>query len=312
MSKYASIFTNVIDGVVKQGSVTQALEVRDSLVIYNGGKDVKIAKIATSGLADYSRKDGFTKGSATLDWETHTFTQDRGRRFDIDVMDEDETNFVESASTLLGEFTRTEIIPEIDAYRLSKIAGKAYAHGSANYSVDTVTEANALAVINGAIAKTLDLGYVAEEIICYIAYPIYNALINSEKLAKKLDVGVRTADGAVEQRFYKLNGVELAPVVSGRMKSGYVFNAGTDGGDETDGGFTAKDGAVAVNFLVVPRRGALAIVKHSISKVIPPELNQTSDGYIVALRVYHDIFFPDNASKGIIASFATAPSGDSF
>lgn len=49
-------------------------------------------------------------------------TQDRGRTFQLDAVDVDETNFALVAGNVMGEFQRTKVIPEIDAYRYSKIA----------------------------------------------------------------------------------------------------------------------------------------------------------------------------------------------
>lgn len=49
-------------------------------------------------------------------------TQDRGRSFSFDENAVDETNFVLTAATVMGEFQRTKVIPEIDAYRYSTIA----------------------------------------------------------------------------------------------------------------------------------------------------------------------------------------------
>ena len=48
-------------------------------------------------------------------------TMDRGRKFLLDKMDVDETDFVASATTVMGEFQRTQVIPEVDAYRYSRI-----------------------------------------------------------------------------------------------------------------------------------------------------------------------------------------------
>lgn len=42
--------------------------------------------------------------------------------FQLDPMDVDENNFVTTAAAVMGEFQRTFVIPEIDAYRISKIA----------------------------------------------------------------------------------------------------------------------------------------------------------------------------------------------
>ena len=43
------------------------------------------------GLADYSRNSGYVKGDVTLTNETVTFNYDRGRKFSVDNMDNEET-----------------------------------------------------------------------------------------------------------------------------------------------------------------------------------------------------------------------------
>lgn len=68
------------------------------------------------GLADYDRQEGYTDGAVNLKYETKTMTQDRGRRFTLDAMDVNESNFVATASSVMGEFQRTHVVPEIDAY----------------------------------------------------------------------------------------------------------------------------------------------------------------------------------------------------
>lgn len=73
-------------------------------------------------MGDYDRDNGYQRGSVTLEYETRKMTQDRGRLFQLDPMDINEANFIPTASAVMGEFQRTQVIPEIDAYRISKIA----------------------------------------------------------------------------------------------------------------------------------------------------------------------------------------------
>ena len=72
-------------------------------------------------MGKYDRNNGYNQGSITLSYETKTMTQDRGRKFQLDAMDVNETNFVATAATVMGEFQRVHVVPEIDAYRLSKL-----------------------------------------------------------------------------------------------------------------------------------------------------------------------------------------------
>jgi hypothetical protein len=271
---------------------------------YDGGRSIEIADLAVDGLANYSRADGYASGNASLTWSSYNFRQDRGRRFDLDSMDINESAFVADASVLLSEFGRTQIAPELDVYRFSEIAKKAYGLGTTNYtSALTVTKSNVFEKLTDDITKAVDGGFEPSELIAYMPWSVYNLLVNSSDIQKRLDVGTRSEADGVETRFYKLNGVELVPVMGNRMKSGYTFG-------ET--GFAALSGAIAINWLIVPKGGAVAIVKHNVTKVIAPEQNQKYDGYSVYARVYHDIFFPKNKAKGIIASFSGTAAAGAF
>lgn len=73
-------------------------------------------------MGDYDRDNGYQRGSVTLEYETRKMTQDRGRLFQLDPMDINENNFVTTAGAVMGEFQRVQVVPEIDAYRISKIA----------------------------------------------------------------------------------------------------------------------------------------------------------------------------------------------
>lgn len=121
----ATNFQKALDVLAVREAVTGWMEANAGQVKYTGGAEVKIPKMSVQGLGDYDRDNGYLMGSATLEYETKKMTQDRGRKFQLDSMDVDETNFVTTASSVMGEFQRTKVIPEIDAYRLSKIATEA-------------------------------------------------------------------------------------------------------------------------------------------------------------------------------------------
>lgn len=116
----ATIFQTTLDQIATQEALTGWMEANAGQVIYNGGAEVKIPKINMDGMADYDRDAGYTQGGVTLTFGTYTMTQDRGRKFQLDAMDVNENNFVTTGATVMGEFQRTKVIPEIDAYRLSK------------------------------------------------------------------------------------------------------------------------------------------------------------------------------------------------
>ena len=125
--EYSKIFQTELDKVAVQDMVTGWMDGNAGQVKYTGGKEVKIPKLSVDGLADYGREGntGFVGGDVTFEYETKSMTQDRGRGFAIDANDVDETGFVATAGVIMGEFQRTKVTPEIDAYRLSKLSALA-------------------------------------------------------------------------------------------------------------------------------------------------------------------------------------------
>ena len=121
----AKLFQQSLDKQMLVGATSGWMEANASQVKYNGGDTVRMPKITTSGLATYSRDEGFNQGSVTLSYDDYKLTQDRGRTFHLDAMDIDESNFVASAGNVMGEFQRLQVIPEVDAYRYSRIAALA-------------------------------------------------------------------------------------------------------------------------------------------------------------------------------------------
>ena len=54
-------------------------------------------------------------------------------------MDINENNFVTTAAAVMGEFQRTQVVPEIDAYRISKLATETIAANKAGMVVKGYT-----------------------------------------------------------------------------------------------------------------------------------------------------------------------------
>ena len=118
----ATLFQNTLDQIAVQEATTGWMDANAGQVIYNGGAEVKIPKINIQGMGNYDRDNGYQQGSVTLEYETKKMTQDRGRLFQLDPIDVNENNFVTTAAAAMGEFQRTQVVPEIDAYRISKLA----------------------------------------------------------------------------------------------------------------------------------------------------------------------------------------------
>ena len=141
------------------------MEANAGQVRYSGGAEVKIPKIALQGLGAYDRDNGYQQGAINLSYETRTMTQDRGRKFQLDPMDVDETNFVATASTVMGEFQRMWVVPEIDAYRLSKLITTAITKGTMVEYGYTPEKTTMLEKVKTGISKIRDNGYNGDLVI---------------------------------------------------------------------------------------------------------------------------------------------------
>ena len=97
-----------LDEVYKYGSKSAILD--NPNVEFIGGNTVKVFKTSMDGLGDYSRNGGYVNGAVNGSWETMTLSQDRGRSFQIDAMDNEETMDL-AFGTLAGEFIRTKVAP---------------------------------------------------------------------------------------------------------------------------------------------------------------------------------------------------------
>lgn len=122
--EYAQIFQQELDNQIVEEATTGWMEVNSNHIKYSGGNEVKVPTVIMDGLADYDRSSGFVDGSISLTYKTYDLTQERGRTFMLDRMDVDETNFILTSGLVMGEFQRTKVIPEIDAYRYSQLTVK--------------------------------------------------------------------------------------------------------------------------------------------------------------------------------------------
>ena len=85
-------YIDLLDEVYQLSSKSSILDGDASLV--QAGKntnEIIIPKMSLDGLANYSRNSGYVKGDVTLTYETVKFNYDRGRKFVVDAMDDEET-----------------------------------------------------------------------------------------------------------------------------------------------------------------------------------------------------------------------------
>ena len=119
----AKKYVPLLDEVYKLGSLTSDLDGNPELVSQGANaNELIIPKLSMQGLANYSRNSGYVDGDVTMVNETVQCNFDRGRMFNVDTMDNLETAGI-AFGRLAGEFIRTKVVPELDAFRFATYAG---------------------------------------------------------------------------------------------------------------------------------------------------------------------------------------------
>lgn len=300
----ASIFQTTLDKLAVQDATTGWMDANAGQVIYTGGAEVKVPKLSLQGLGDYSRDNGYNQGSITLAYETKTMTQDRGRVFQIDPMDVDENNFVTTAATIMGEFQRTQVVPEIDAYRISAIATAAInakKDGMLSYGYVPGTEGtSALRKLKEGISAVRQ-SY--NDALVIQATPDMIMELELE-LAGNLHA-VTFAQGGIETQVPAIDGVPIISTPSNRMYSAIKINDGVTSGQEA-GGYTKGTSAKSLNFFVCPVTTPIAVTKQDVMRIFDPQTNQKLNAWQMDYRRFHDLWVLDNKLDGVYVSFQEA------
>lgn len=286
----AKVYLAMLDAVYAASSKTQILDNEQWVREGAQAGEMLIPKMVIQGLGDYSRANGFVNGDVTLTWETHALTQDRGRSFQIDNMDNMET--IDTAfGQLAGEFIRTKVVAEIDAYRIAKLASKA----GTIATPDTLTASTAAAAVDEAIAAMNEAEVPEEDRVLFVTPQVYKFISQSSDFIKNLNGAAGTG---LDNRFSSYNGIPVSVIPQTRMYTKLTMLTGATGqeaGGYTKEGTTGKD----INFLLVHRPSVLGVTKHIAPRIFTPETNQDADAYKFQYRIYHDLFVPDNKTRGI-------------
>ena len=292
----AKIYQKKLDEQMIVAATSGWMETNAQNVQYDGGDTVRMPSISTSGLADYSRDNGFNRGAVTLSYKDYTLTKDRGRTFHLDAMDVNESNFIATAGAVMGEFQRVQVAPEIDAYRYSRIAAlaKGVSHESAAF---TPSKDNILGKLDEEITKIQDIVGEAEPLVIIMPTPVRAILNGAKDVTRYLDVADFKA-GAVSTKVKTYNEIPILSVPSARMMTAYVFADGKTTGQEA-GGFKPDTGAKSINWIIMARSAPIAISKTDKIRIFDPDSNQAADAWKLDYRKFHDIWIPSNKLAGV-------------
>ena len=273
-------YTTLLDEVYKQAALTADLEGAPELAKQGANaNELIIPKLDMSGLGDYDRNSGYVDGEVTLTNETVKCNFDRGRMFNVDNMDNAETAGV-AYGRLAGEFIRTKVVPEVDAFRFASYA-----------AVEGISEAEATLTSGEEAVKAIRTGTTkmdedevpTEGRYLYIT-PTLKGLIDDMDTTKSKEVF---------KRFEK-----VVEVPQTRFYTAIEQRDGKSTG-ETAGGYKKASNAADINFMIIHKGAVIQYTKHQNTKVISPDVNQTSDGWKFGYRMVSIADAFENKAAGI-------------
>jgi hypothetical protein len=201
-------------------------------------------------------------------------------------MDDEETMGM-AFGTLGGEFMRTMVIPEIDAYRFAKWT---QASGVSTVTAATLdTSAKVLAALDVAMLQMDEDEVPDEGRRLYISATCYQLLQG----AITRQVG---NDANVSRILRVLDGVTIKKVPQKRFYTKITLNAGSA---SNAGGFVKATDGLDLNFILMHPSARDQATKHAVTRIFSPDVNQTADAWLIQYRIYHDTWVYDNKVDGI-------------
>lgn len=284
----AKNYIALLDQVYKNVSVTTVLD-SDASTMRAGANanEILIPKLSMSGLANYSRNSGYIKGDVKLEWETVRFNYDRGRIFEVDTQDNEET--VQLAfGRLASEFMRIKVAPEADAFTFAQLAGT---EGISKVAAGA-TLADGAAVMSALKdgIDTMDEDEVPEESRYLFITPTNLSAVKNMDTTKSRELLDNFASiiKVPQSRFY--TAIDL---LDGED------HTGASGADESAGHFKKAAAGKDINFMIVHKPAVIKYNKHIASNIITPEANQHADGYMQKYRKYGLVDMYENKTAGV-------------
>lgn len=289
IQKFKKYVVGLLDEVYKNASKTAILDGAPELASQGANADeLIIPKIDMDGLGDYDRNSGYTQGDVTFTNETVKCNFDRGRMFTVDNVDNMDTAGM-AFGRLSGEFIRTKVVPELDAFRFATYATTSGADITAHSGSYADGEAvrKAIAAKNDAMT---DAEVPAEGRVLFIN-PVLNGMIRDMDTTKSKELLAK-----------------FAAVVEVPQARFYTAIEQLDGKSEGQkkGGFKKADSGFNLNFLIVEKSAVIQYQKHVAPKTVTPEQNQDADAYKFGYRNVGIADTYENKAAGIAGEYAGA------
>jgi len=264
---YATKYHGAVDERFKTDSVSN--DIVNQNYDWVGAKTVAIYNVSTADMNDYNRTGNISRYGVieNLDAEKQemVLTQDRSFTFAIDKMDEDETAGALEAGKALARQIREKVIPEVDKYRINKIAAEAKTKKKAVLTKDNIYDAllDATVALDNAEVPVVDR-------VLVVSPKTFKLMKASKDIVMDTEIGQEERNrGTIAY----VDGMRVKRIPSSRTS---IENFG---------------------FLVTHPSCTTAPVKLAEYKIHKDPVGIS--GSLVEGRVYYDAFVPKNKKDGI-------------
>lgn len=258
-----SLLQKELDKQILEGTTSGWMQENASRINFNGDGEIKIPRVE----------------SGSLCYETFSLAQRKGMHLLLKRDDVDELGFELAAANTTAEFRRTHLIPEIDAYRYSKLS-------SAAKICETHSGASIYCLLDQ-LGRLLNLTGGREELIISMNRRTYDRLTmfgEGSSFAKT----VQFKQGKLEFAVKAIYGVPIIPVPSARMKSEYRF---------TDAGFVPTESAKDISWIICLKSAPIAISQTDTVRITASDF---SPDWIIDYYMHHGLLITEE-TKAISA-----------
>jgi hypothetical protein len=284
IAKYMAI----LDELYKVASLTARLDAKTKPVDFAGANVVKVFKTSLNGLGDMTKSGDYPVREINATWETLTLATMRGAQFKVGKMENEETLGM-AFGTVAGEFIRTQVAPEVDAYRFSK-----YSSWSGIEEVGTpatLTNATVLAALDVATGFMNGAEVPPDGRVLFVSDTVQTFL--NQALTRFYG-----NDTAVSTLVTSYNNMPVIMVPQTRFYKGITLEAGASA--SAAGGYskttsTGRD----LNFMMIHPQSVLQATKLDEIKVFDPAVVQNSNNWLFDYCLYHDAFVYENKVDGV-------------
>jgi len=280
-------YLGVIMELFNTGSLTARLDTESQQFDWMDADELKVLIVKTNGLGDYEKDTGYPQGAITTAWETLKLKLDRGVKFLLDRVDNDEVLGL-TIGRAAQNFTSFHMIPELDATRFAN-----YAQGAGHKETGvTLNASNILQAFDDA-AVTMNNKHVPQQ--GRILF-VNNGL---EGLVRRGVSRQWGSESSINTIVTEYNGMNIVYVPGTRFYDLIELLPGSASGwgykkDSEDG----KD----INFMLIHPMSVVQAAKTASSKFVSADENQNVDSNMFAFRVFHDAFVMEPWKDGVYAS----------